>query len=88
LVQASDDVVVGQLGELGVELPDAIEVGRCVEADQLVGVGADPRLPARRCDRDGEYDARSALGPGDLARSPRAGSGGDAVVDYHCDPPG
>lgn len=44
-VQAGDHVVVGQLAEIGVELSDGIEAGRCLDANQLVGVGADPRLP-------------------------------------------
>ena len=60
---------------------------RRVQADQLVGLRADPRLPPGRRDGHGEHHPRRPLRPGDLAGGPGRGPGGDAVIDHHRDPP-
>ncbi len=52
-LQAGDDLVIGHLGELGVGLPDGEESSRRADADQLVGIGADPFLPPGRRDGHG-----------------------------------
>jgi hypothetical protein len=85
-LQAGDDLIVGGLGEIGVELADGEEVPRGVHADQFVGGARDPRLPPLRRDRHGEHHPGGAVRPRDLAGGPGRGPGGDAVVDHHGGP--
>ena len=77
-LQAGDDLIVGGLGEIGVELADGEEVPRGVHADQLVGGARDPRLPPPRRDRHGEHHPGGAMRPRDLAGGPRRGEIGRA----------
>jgi hypothetical protein len=86
-LQAGEDLLVGHLGELGVELPDGEESPGRADADQLVGVGADPGPPPGRRDGHGQHDPGRPLRPGDLAGGPGRGPGRDAVIDHHRHPP-
>ena len=66
---------------------DGGEVVRGCEADELIGLGQGAERIGG-CDRDSQHHPRGS----ELARypagDPRGGTGGDAVVDDDCDPPG
>jgi hypothetical protein len=81
-LQACGDLIVGRLGEVCIELPDAEERFRRVDADELVGVACEAVGPIRRRHRDGQDDAGRSLRPGDLAGGSGGRPGGDAVVDH------
>ena len=53
MLQACEHLVVGGLGEIGVELSDAVERLRSVHADECVGDTCEPAGPIRWCHRDG-----------------------------------
>jgi hypothetical protein len=86
-LEAGDDLLIGHLGEPGVELADGEESCWRGDGDHLVGIGAGPFLPAGRRDGHGEDHPRHPERPGDLGGGPGGGPGGDAVVDHHRDPP-
>jgi hypothetical protein len=86
-LQAGEDLLVGHLGEPGVELPDGGKSPGRSDADQLIGVGADPFLPPGRRDGHGQHDPRRPVRPDDLAGGPGRRPGSDAVIDHHRHPP-
>jgi len=86
--QAAEDLLVGDLREPRVELPDGGKFRRRVYADHLVGSRADLCLPPRRRDGHGEHNPRRFVRPGDLAGGPGGGPGSDAVIDHHGHLPG
>ncbi len=76
-IQAGHHVLIGHLGELGVELPDSKESPWRVHAGQPAGIRAGPCPPPRRRDGHGEHHPRRPLRPDDLAGGPGHGPGGD-----------
>jgi len=80
-------LLVGRLGEIGVELADGHEIPRSLHADQFVGGARDARFPPPRRDRHRQHHPGGAVRPRDLAGGPDRGPGGDAVVNHHGDPP-
>ena len=87
-VEQVDDLPVGGLREVRVELADREEVRRCVQTDDLVG-GTPERLSyARRTHRHREDDAGGTLRPGDLTGGAGRRTGRDAVVDHDHRAPG
>ncbi|OHV57552.1 hypothetical protein BCD48_42925 [Pseudofrankia sp. BMG5.36] len=88
LTQEVDHLVVGGLGEVGVELADPEERLRGVEADHLIGVAAQQVDRLRRRYGCGQHDPGSAGGPDNLAGRGGGRPGGDPVVDHDHDPAG
>ena len=87
--QAGDHLVVGGLGEVGVELADAEERFWGVDADELVGGAGQIRaVQSRGATGHRQHDPGGACGAGHLAGGPGGRSGGDAVVDDHDHPAG
>ena len=86
-IEQRDDLVVGGLGEVAVTLPDREEERRRLQAHHLVGVPGEPRDDVVRADRNRQHHLARPVRAGNLACRLGGGSGGDAVIDDHGDPP-
>jgi hypothetical protein len=84
-LEAGDDLVVGGLGEVLVELADREERVRCLQRDELVGSVGQARGPLRWGDGYGQHHPSGPVGAGDLTGRTRGRPGGDAVIDDHRD---
>ena len=72
---------------MAVSLPDREEERGRPQADHLVGVPGKPLDDIVRADRNRQHHPARAVGAGNLACRLSGGSGGDAVIDNHGDPP-
>jgi hypothetical protein len=81
MLQARDDLVVGGLGEIGIELSDAVEGLRRVNADEGVGGTYEPAGPIWWCHWNGQDDMSRAVFSGNLTGGSCCRPGSDAVID-------